>query len=290
MAITAARARPAAQSTTTIALRYTLARSAKTLGSVLVSGLVLIVLWHLVVVASGVTFYVAKTPFDVVAYLTQDSANGTAAQHRSDLLRLLMVTLGHASIGFVLGVTSSVLISFVFTLVRPVEHMFMPIAMLMRTVPLLAMAPVISLIFGNGLVTCALTGTIVVFFPLLVNVTLGLRSVSPQLADLVAVYGGSKLTLLRRVAIPTALPYFFASMRIAVPGAITAAMLYEWLFTFQGFGAAVQTAQSQGNFSLIWTLAVTVTAVAIALYTVATIIEAAVLAKWGPNAGKAAGS
>lgn len=288
-AATSSAVSPAA-STTTNEWRYFITRSLKTLGAVLISGVILLILWHVIVSRSGVSPFIAKKPIDVWDYLTQDGVTGKAADHRSNLLSLLWVTLGHAAIGFVFGVLASVIVSAIFVLVRPIEFMFMPIAMLLRTVPLLAMAPVIYVIFGNGLVTCALIGTIVVFFPLLVNVTLGLRSVSKQSADLVSVYGGNRFTILRKVAVPTALPYFFAAMRIAVPGAITGAMLYEWLFTFEGMGAAVQSAKAQGDYPQIWAVTFTVTVVAIALYMVATFIESAVLAKWGPNAGKATGS
>lgn len=281
---------PVAESASTNQWRYFLTRCLKTLGAVLISGIILLILWHVIVSRSGVSPFIAKKPIDVWDYLTKDGVDGTAASHRSHLMSLLWVTLGHAAIGFVFGVLASVIVSAIFVLVRPVEFMFMPIAMLLRTVPLLAMAPVIYVIFGSGLVTCALIGTIVVFFPLLVNVTLGLRSVSRQSADLVSVYGGNRFTILRKVAVPTSLPYFFAAMRIAVPGAITGAMLYEWLFTFEGMGAAVQSAKAQGDYAQIWAVTFTVTVVAIALYLVATFIESAVLAKWGPNAGKATGS
>lgn len=289
-AVTSTSVPAAAGSTSTNEWRYFITRSLKTLGAVLISGVILLILWHVIVSRSGVSPFIAKKPVDVWNYLTQDGVDGTAAAHRSNLLSLLWVTLGHAAIGFVFGVLASVIVSAIFVLVRPVEFMFMPIAMLLRTVPLLAMAPVIYVIFGNGLVTCALIGTIVVFFPLLVNVTLGLRSVSKQSADLVSVYGGNRFTVLRKVAVPTALPYFFAAMRIAVPGAITGAMLYEWLFTFEGMGAAVQSAKAQGDYAQIWAVTFTVTVVAIALYMVATFIESAVLAKWGPDAGKPTGS
>jgi ABC-type nitrate/sulfonate/bicarbonate transport system permease component len=117
----------------------------------------------------------------------------------------------------------------------------------------------------------------------------GLRSVSQQSVDLVRVYGGSRFTVLRKVAVPTALPHFFASMRIAVPGAITGAMLYEYLFTTTGLGAAVPAAKAAFDYQLIWASTVFVTIVSVVLYTVTAIIEAAVLSEWGPDAGKAAG-
>ena len=287
VAVPAAPPRPS--STTANALRYTLRRVGISVGTILICAVILGVLWQIAVSTSPISSFIAKGPIDVLRWFTQDGLDGTAAEHRAKILGLLGVTLGHAAIGFVVGVVLSVTIAIAFFLFSPVEAMFMPIALLLRTVPLLAMAPVIYLIFGDGVVTAALIGTIVVLFPILVNVTVGLRSANRQSIDLIRVNGGGRFTVLTKVAIPTALPHFFASMRIAVPGAITGAMLYEWLFTFQGMGAAVQSAKAQSDYPLIWAVTVFVTVVSILLYTIATFVEAAVLSEWGPDAGKAVG-
>ena len=272
-------------------LRFVLRRTGSTLLTIVLSAIILGVLWDIAIVVLHANPFIAKTPVDVWNYLfVNDPASGSiAAKNRAVLFGLLWVTLGHASIGFVFGVGGSVIIAIVFTMIRPIEFMFMPIAMLLRTVPLLAMAPVIYLIFGNGVVTAAFIGGVVVFFPLLVNLSLGFQSVSAQSVDLIRVYGGGRWTILRTIAIPTALPHFFASMRIAVPGAITGAMLYEWLFTYQGLGAAITTAKSQSEYGMIWAIVVFITVVSIVIYTLVTVIETAVLAKWGPNAGKPGG-
>ena len=282
-------AAPPRTSTAGNAIRYTVRRVGTSVGTILICAVILGILWQVAVSASGITSFIAKGPIDVLNWFTQDGLDGTAAEHRAKIIGLLGVTLGHAAIGFVVGVVLSVLVAIAFFLFKPVEAMFMPIALLLRTVPLLAMAPVIYLVFGNGAVTAALIGTVVVLFPILVNVTVGLRSANPQSIDLVHVNGGGRFSVLTKVAIPTALPHFFASMRIAVPGAITGAMLYEWLFTFEGMGAAVQSAKAQSDYPLIWAVTVLVTVVSILLYTIATFVEAAVLSEWGPDAGKAVG-
>ena len=270
-------------------MAWALRRVGVTVLTVLASLVIFALLWQLALTALHVNAYVGKTPIDVFRYLFIDNPmtpDQTAAKNRAHLFALLWVTLGHAALGFVFGVGGSVIVAVVFSLARPIEFMFMPIAMLLRTVPLLAMAPVIYLVFGNGAVTAAFIGGVVVFFPLLVNLALGFRSVGAQAVDLVQVYGGTRWTVMRKVAIPTALPHFFASMRIAVPGAITGAMLYEWLFTFQGLGAGIVTAKSQSDYPQLWTIVVFSTVVSVVLYTSATVVEAAVLSKWGPEAGR----
>jgi ABC-type nitrate/sulfonate/bicarbonate transport system permease component len=278
---------PVVSASARAAVAYTVRRTLRTVGTILLSLVVLLALWQLAISTTHISSFIAKGPLDVWRWFAEDTSAGTAAAHQAKLFALLGVTLQDASIGFLVGVPLSVLVAIAFTMIRTVEFMFMPIAMLLRTVPLLAMAPVIYIVFGNGAITAALIGTVVVFFPLLVNLTVGLRSVSPQSVDLVRAYGGSRLTVLRKVAIPTALPHFFASMRIAVPGAITGAMLYEYLFTTTGLGAAVPAAKAAFDYQLIWASTVFVTVVSVVLYTITAIVEAAVLSEWGPDAGRA---
>jgi ABC-type nitrate/sulfonate/bicarbonate transport system permease component len=274
------------------AVRSVLRRTGRTVATVVVSVAILALLWDLALVVLHANSFIAKNPAGVWDYLFVQNAlsSTTPAQNRAQLLQLLWVTLGHAGVGFVFGVGGSVVIAVLFTLARPLEFIFMPIAMLVRTVPLLAMAPVIYLIFGNGVVTAAFIGGVVVFFPLLVNLTVGFASVSPQAVDLIRAYGGSRWTVMRKAAIPSALPHFFASMRIAVPGAITGAMLYEWLFTYQGMGAAITSAKNQSDYGEMWAIVVVVTVVSIILYTVVSLIEAAVLVKWAPEVSGSPGT
>ena len=153
--------------------------------------------------------------------------------------------------------------------------------MLLRSVPLIAMAPLIILIFGRDVATVAVVAGIVVLFPALVTIVFGLHSASPQMLDVVAVYGGSRWTALRKVALPASLPSFFAAVRISVPGALTGALLVEWLATGDGIGSAIQTAYSQVQFSLVWSAVVVVTAVSLVLYNVVQIVETVVLARMG---------
>lgn len=163
----------------------------------------------------------------------------------------------------------------------------MPVAMVLRSVPLVALAPIVILVAGRGFLTVAFISGVVVLFPALVTVVFGLRSVSPQLRDVVTVYGGSEGTVLRRAALPAALPSFFAAVRISVPGAITGALLAEWLATGEGMGSAIVSASRNGRIDETWSLVVLVTVASLALYLVAQLVESFVLARYGEEAGRA---
>lgn len=274
------RARGSTRGTVALATVRSFVRASTTL---VASAIVLVGLWIALLEVLGVSTFVGKRPWDVWDYLFQGPAAGA---NRSLMAHDLGVTLYDASIGFVAGLCAAVLVAILFTALRPLELAFMPLAMLLRSVPLVAMAPLIGLVTGQGLAGAAAITGIVVFFPVLVNVCLGLRSVSEQSLDLIRVNGGGRWTAMRKVALPTALPHLFASVRISVPGAVIGAMLYEWLFSAKGLGAEIFRANAAVNYAEVWTIVVVVTASSIVLYSVVAVIESAVLATWGPHAGR----
>ncbi|HET6395066.1 MAG TPA: ABC transporter permease subunit [Blastococcus sp.] len=242
---------------------------------------VVLALWVAVIEFFGISSYVAKGPLDVWEYLVTDD---DAGEHRALLSGDLAITLADAFVGFVAGLVVALLGAMAFRLSRGVEQALMPIAMLLRSVPLVAMAPLIILIFGRDVATVSVVAGIVVLFPALVTIVFGLHSASPEMLDVVAVYGGSRWTALRTVALPASLPSFFAAVRISVPGALTGALLAEWLATGDGLGSAIQTAYAQVQFSLVWSAVVVVTAVSLVLYNVVQLVETVVLARMGTPA------
>lgn len=247
------------------------------LNAVVVLGVIL-ALWVFLLDYKDVPPFVGKGPADVWDYLIESPR---APENRDIVWVALKQTLIDSGIGFVTGMVAATVLASVTVLSRAVESAVMPVALVLRSVPLVALAPIIALIFGNGLVVVAVMSGIVVLFPALVNIILGLRSVTPQMNDVVTVYGGSRWTALRVVAFPSALPAFFASVRISVPGAITGALLAESLATGEGIGSAVTGAVSRSLNDQVWALVVVVTLVSVLLYMLAQLVEGLVLARFG---------
>ena len=260
-----------------------LASLAKAVGKSVLVGLstfaIVLLLWLAVLAFFGISPYIAKGPLDVWDFLFVDA---DAAENRAVLGANLAVTLRHSLTGFVVGLTVAILGAILFRVSKGAESALMPVAMLLRSVPLIALAPVIILIFGNGSeASVAVIGGIVVLFPALVTMVFGLKSASPQMLDVVAVYGGSTLTAVRKVALPGALPSLFAAIRISVPGAITGALLVEMLSTGDGIGFTTLQYLPQAKFADVWASVVVVTAISLALYFVVQVIETVVLARMG---------
>jgi ABC-type nitrate/sulfonate/bicarbonate transport system permease component len=161
----------------------------------------------------------------------------------------------------------------------------MPLALLLRSVPLVAIAPVIILITGRGTTaSVAVIGSIVVLFPALASVMFGLSRASAESLDLIRVYGGSGLTALLKVSIPGALPSLFAAARVSVPGAVTGALLAEWLSTGTGIGGMIVKFSASARFDELWASVAVITLITLLLYNIVALIETIVLARWGMGA------
>jgi ABC-type nitrate/sulfonate/bicarbonate transport system permease component len=249
--------------------------------NVLVSLAIVLILWVVALKVLDVSSYIGKGPLDVWEYLMLEE---DAAQNRAGLLSALGRTMADAAIGFVCGLAVAVVIATLFTLFRGVEHAMMPMAMLLRSVPLVAMAPIIILIFGRETAAVGAMGGIVVLFPALVTIVMGLRSASPAMRDVVTVFGGSKFSAFRKVALPSSLPAFFTALRISIPGALTGALLAEWLATGRGIGYEIISSVSRARYDAVWAAVVAVTLSSLVLYGVVTVIESAVMRRMGKTA------
>ncbi|MCC3281285.1 ABC transporter permease [Arthrobacter caoxuetaonis] len=247
-------------------------------GGLAVSLLVVAGLWLGMLEVFGVSSYIGKGPLDVWRYLFLDS---DAAENRALVMGQLGQTLLDAAMGFSAGMVAAVAGACVFTLFRGVEQALMPMAMLLRSVPLVALAPVIILVFGRQEAAVAAMGGIVVLFPALVTIVAGLRSASPAMLEVVHVYGGSRLDAFRKVALPSCAPAFFTALRVSIPGALTGALLAEWLATGQGLGYGIVSAVSRARYDHVWAGVVVVALASIVLYALVSALESALKRRAG---------
>lgn len=265
-------------------LRNTIQLISASARNTLLSLIIVSLLWVIALWVLDVSPYIGKGPLDVIKFLLLDSEAGS---NRLLVATALTQTMIDALIGFSVGITIATLFAVLFALFRSIEQALMPIAMLLRSVPLIAMAPILILIFGREQATVAVMGAIVVLFPALVNIVFGLRSASEAMLDVAKVYGANKLAALRYVAFPSSLPSFFAAVKISVPGAITGALLVEWLATGQGIGYGIISAVGRAKANEVWAYVVVITVVSILLYNLVELLEKYVMSRFGPGMRKA---
>lgn len=275
----AAGRRPAAPPGSGAAAALTL-RFLRTVAAFSISLAVVVLLWIGLIRVFHLDPIVVKSPADVWRYMVTD---GSASANRKPIVSAMWITLGDAALGYLAGTIVAVLAAVAFVLRRGVEQAFLPMAMVLRSVPLVAMTPIITLVFGRGTVGVTVISGIVTFFPTMVTLVLAMRSVPAQTSDLLTAYGADPFTTLRKVQLPSAMPALLASARVAVPSTLIGALLAEWLATGKGIGYFMLQAKSTVATNDLWAAAVTVTFVTVLLYAVGTIIEAPVLARFAPE-------
>ena len=236
-------------------------------------------LWYLTIWVMNLNDFFAKTPADVWSYLV---SGPTASADRSLIFGQLGETLNDAALGYVAGTAVAVLIAIGIVAKRSIEQTLMPLAIALRSVPLVAMTPFLMLIFGRGAVGVSVVVGIVVFFPTLVNVIVGMRTAPEQAVDMVSSFGGSTTTAIRKVRFLYALPALFASARIAVPAAIAGATLAEWLATGRGLGNLIVVSYTNSEFNTLWAATVAIVAVAVIVYAFVGMLEVLVRSRFGP--------
>lgn len=248
--------------------------------NVVVTMAAVVVLWIIFLQVYDLDPLVAKSPVDIFHYLFTGSDAGA---HRSLVSSGLGRTLLDAGSGFVAGLAAAVGVAVVFVLVRSVEQALLPMAVVVRSVPLVAMTPLITLVFGRGLMATTVISGLIVFFPALVTMVFGLRSASRQAADLCRAYGAGDWTVARKVMLPSAVPAFFASARVGVPGALIGALLAEWLSTGQGLGYAMLKDSSTFDYDHLWASVAVLTLVSALAYNIIAAIETVALARFAPD-------
>ncbi|GAA2678364.1 ABC transporter permease [Actinoplanes palleronii] len=259
--------------------RRAVLRLAKGVGGALLSVAVICGVWQLLVKGFDLDPFLTRGPLDVWNYLT-DPAN---TAERALLREASQVTAVDAFLGLIGGAVAALVTAIAFALWRSVEQTLLPIAMALRAVPLVAMTPLIALIFGRGLLAVTVIAGIVTFFPVLVNVSLALRSVPKSSVDLMRAYGASPFATLFRVQLPGALPALFAALRVAAPLALVGALLAEWLATGKGLGYLMLAAVTTFELDRMWTGVTIVTVASIVLYTLISVIEQLTLARYAPE-------
>lgn len=183
-------------------------------------GLLLLMGWQGLVWVLNMPVYVLPGPWDVVRALHADAGL---------LLTGLLFTLKVTVLAFVVAVVVGVAVSFLLSQNRTVEQSVMPYMVILQVTPIVAIAPLIIIWISNTFVALVTIASITALFPIVSNMTLGLRSVAPNLQSLFRIYRASKWQTLTRLKVKAALPYFFAGARISSGLALIGAVVAEFV-------------------------------------------------------------
>jgi NitT/TauT family transport system permease protein len=194
------------------------------------TAIALILIWQLGVRFFEVPTYIAPAPTDVGAVLRDEFPL---------LMRNFWPTFTVSVVGFFAGNIAAILIAVAFVHSRAVERAFFPIAVFINTIPILAIAPILVLIFGPGMTAKVMIAGLICFFPTLVNMVRGLQSVSPQTLELARILSASKTEVFWKIRLPSSLPFLFSALKIAATTCVIGAIVSEWIGADVGLGALI---------------------------------------------------
>ena len=239
---------------------------------IVVSLLVALIAWQLVVVWVGYPAYILPSPGLVWERFVQVLSDGT-------LLRNGLVTLLEVLLGLVAGVGVATLLGYLLAKSLPLEKLLAPYIVASQSIPVVAIAPLLVIWFGPGLLSKVLICALIVFFPVLINTVVGMRSVSDDLRDLMRSLHATRWQMLRLLEVPAALPVFLGGLRIGATLAVIGAVVGEFVGAKSGVGFLVHVGKGVYDTALVFVAVFALIVMAMGLYGLVALLEARLL-RW----------
>jgi ABC-type nitrate/sulfonate/bicarbonate transport system permease component len=200
-------------------------------------------LWEVLVQVLAVPVYLLPAPSRVVK---------TLFDNVDVYLDATILTIGEALVGLVLGLLAGALIASLLSMVPSLEGGVMTLAILVKSTPLVAIAPLLTLWLGFGVLPKIIITGLLTFFPVLVNVLSGLQKTDTALVDMFRSWKASRWEMFYLLRLPAALPYLFAALKITGPLALIGAVVAEWTGASGGLGRIMWLAYTNLNLPFLF--------------------------------------
>lgn len=227
--------------------------------------------WHLVASLGGFPAFILPTPALVWSRLLAALGDGSLARHT-------WVTLQEVLAGLALGVSVATLLGYLLAKSRTFERLLAPYIVASQSVPVVAIAPLLVIWFGPGLMSKVLICALIVFFPVLVNVIVGVRSVPEDLRDLMRSLQATPLQTFRVLDLPAALPVFLGGLRIGATLSVIGAVVGEFVGADRGLGFLISRGKWEYDTALVFVAVLTLVVMALGLYGLVSLVEKRLLA------------
>jgi NitT/TauT family transport system permease protein len=233
-----------------------------------------IVVWQIVVTALDLKAFLFPRPSAIGQALIDNWGGGTYA-----LVTSWRATIVEAMGGLIIGTVAGVTVALATSRWASARDALMPIAIAAGAVPIVAFAPLMNNWFGTlSPLSKMMMAAALVFFPVMVNVTRGLVQVEPSSLELMRSYAATEWTVLRRVRVPNALPFFFTALKLATTLSLIGAIVGEY---FGGLslvlGRIIVQSSSALRFDITWAAVLMAAVTGIVLYLIVVAIERVVM-------------
>ena len=229
-----------------------------------VTAIALLLLWQLVCGVFSIADFIFPSPLTIAQAMGQYAAPIAEAAWKTFWVTML---------GFAIAIVVGVLLGFLVGSSRMAYAALYPLLVGFNAVPKAAIVPILIVWFGIGIGPGILTAFLISFFPITVNIATGLATLEPELEDVLRVLGAKRWDVLVKVGLPRSMPYFYASLKIAITLAFVGTVLAEMTAGDSGIGYLMQSAGSQQRMPLAFAGLVVIGAMAMAMYELFSLIE-----------------
>ncbi|HTC86087.1 MAG TPA: ABC transporter permease [Candidatus Acidoferrum sp.] len=232
-----------------------------------VFGAVFVLAWKLITLTGWFKAFVLPAPETVASRFVRAWSDGTMVPHTT-------TTLVEVLLGFAIGASVGLILGYALARSRVVAQALSPYLVAAQATPILALAPLIALWFGTGLLSKVVICGLIVFFPVAISTMVGIRSVDGQLLELCRSLRATRVQVLTRVEIPAALPAIFGGLRVGVTLAVVGAVIGEWAGGDTGLGVLINLAKgSLFDTPLLFATLATLALLGSALYLAIVLVE-----------------
>jgi NitT/TauT family transport system permease protein len=222
------------------------------------------VFWELACIAFGIRDIILPRPTQIVA---------TLAQRMPAVWPHALQTLYTTLVGFALGIAAGVVLGSLVGSSKLAYDVAYPLLIGFSSIPKVAVVPIFVLWFGAGTVPAVLTAMILCIFPIVVNVATGLATTEPELEDVMRALKATRIEILTNVGLPRTMPYFFASLKVAVTQAFVGTVIAETVASNRGIGNLMMIASSSFDVPLVFAGLLILAVMGVALYVIFSFIE-----------------
>jgi NitT/TauT family transport system permease protein len=226
---------------------------------IVLTALIALAVWQAVAWIWQLPTFILPTPLQVAVRFWQSWADGSLVRH-------LLTTLVEVLAGLTLGAGFATLTGYWLAKSRPAERLLSPYLVASQALPMVAIAPLLIIWFGSGLVSKILICALTVFFPVLINTIIGLRAVPDSLQELMRSLHATPRQTLRYLEVPAALPVFLGGLRVGATLSVIGAVVGEFVGSDRGLGFLINIGRGQYDTALVFAAIFTLIALALTLY------------------------
>lgn len=228
--------------------------------------------WYLITRYGGIPNFLLPSPLSVWARFLKALRDGSLIYHTG-------ITLSEIVFGLLVGTIFATVVGYGLAKSRSLERVLSPYLVASQAVPVVAIAPLLVIWLGNGILSKVVICALIVFFPVLVNTIVGVRAVPTALYDLMNSLHASRSQILWKVEVPASLPVFLGGLRVGATLSVIGAIVGELVGAEEGLGFLLQLGDFQYDTPMVFVAVFMLVALALMLYGIVTLLEKRFL-KW----------